>query len=139
MMSSYNNLGTTWAGGSKALLTNVLRNEWGFQGTVLTDNNEEHGFMDPEVAITAGGTALLYNGMNGAKTCDRLAETASGQQLLREAAHQYLYTVANSYATELEPAQALWRTPALAGSIVLYIITIGGLIILFTTGRKRKN
>lgn len=139
MMSSYNNLGITWAGGSRALLTNVLRNEWGFQGTVLTDNNEEHGFMDPEVAISAGGTALLYNGMNGAKSCDRLAETASGQKLLREAAHQYLYTVANSYATELEENIAPWRIPAIAGSIVLYIISIGGIAAIWLRKKKIKD
>lgn len=137
MMSSYNNLGVTWAGESKALLTHVLRGEWGFKGTVLTDNNEEHGFMNPELAIAAGGTALLYNGMNGAKSCERLAATASGQKLLREAAHQYLYTVANSYATELTENTAPWRIPAMAGSAVLYIITIGGLALIWL--RKQKN
>lgn len=137
MMSSYNNLGTTWAGGSKALLTHVLREEWGFHGTVLTDNNEEHGFMDPEVAITAGGTALLYNGMNGAKSCERLAATPSGQLLLREAAHQYLYTVANSYATELTIAQAPWRAPAIAVSAVLYLVSAGGLILLIIKKKKK--
>lgn len=36
VMSSYNNLGTTWAGASHALLTDLLREEWSFQGTVLT-------------------------------------------------------------------------------------------------------
>ena len=29
VMSSYNNIGNSWAGASTALLTNVLRNEWG--------------------------------------------------------------------------------------------------------------
>lgn len=37
VMSSMNRIGATWAGGSKALLTNVLRNEWGFKGVVVTD------------------------------------------------------------------------------------------------------
>ncbi|MBT1170651.1 glycoside hydrolase family 3 N-terminal domain-containing protein [Bifidobacterium sp. SO4] len=127
IMSSYNNIGTTWAGGDKALLTGVLRDEWGFKGTVLTDNNEEHGFMNQEVAITAGGTALLYNGMNGSKSMTRLRETASGQKLLREAAHQYLYTVANSFAVDLTPAMAPWRMPAIAGSAAVYVICIIGL------------
>ena len=37
MMASMNRIGTTWTGGSKALVTNVLRNEWGFKGIVVTD------------------------------------------------------------------------------------------------------
>ena len=53
VMTSHNRFGAIWAAGSENLNVNVLRNEWGFQGTVLTDNNEEHGFMDIEVAIAA--------------------------------------------------------------------------------------
>lgn len=39
IMSSFNRLGTTWAGGSYPLLTEVLRGEWGFKGMVITDYN----------------------------------------------------------------------------------------------------
>ena len=49
IMSAYNFIGTRWTGGSKALLTEVLREEWGFIGTVVTDNVEERGFMDIDV------------------------------------------------------------------------------------------
>lgn len=140
IMSSYNNIGTTWAGGNKALLTGVLRDEWGFHGTVLTDNNEEHGFMNQEVAIVAGGTALLYNGMNGSKSMTRLRETASGQKLLREAAHQYLYTVANSFAVDLTPSMAPWRMTAIIGSAAVYVICAIGLTLSILKLRKiRKN
>src|SRR5699024_10992919 len=34
IMSSFNRIGTTWAGGSYSLLTEVLREEWGFNGFV---------------------------------------------------------------------------------------------------------
>ena len=37
IMSSYNRLGTTWTGASAPLLTDLLRGEWGFVGTVVTD------------------------------------------------------------------------------------------------------
>lgn len=37
LMSSFNRLGCTWAGGYKGLMTNVLREEWGFKGSVITD------------------------------------------------------------------------------------------------------
>lgn len=135
IMSSYNNLGTTWAGASTALLTNVLRNEWGFVGTVLTDNNEEHGFMDIEQAVLAGGTALLYGW--GVKTFDNLSSNASGQLLMREAAHQYLYTVANSNVVDYVTPTALWRMPTIAASAALYLL--GALGIVLIVKRKRYN
>ena len=36
-MSSYNRIGGVWAGGDWRVQTAVLRNEWGFQGAVITD------------------------------------------------------------------------------------------------------
>ena len=36
-MSAFNRIGAIWAGGDKALLTDVLRTEWGFDGFVITD------------------------------------------------------------------------------------------------------
>ena len=38
VMSSFNRIGTRWTGGSYALITGVLRDEWGFKGAVLTDH-----------------------------------------------------------------------------------------------------
>ena len=37
VMSSYNYIGNQWAGACNALLNTVLRDEWGFQGVVVTD------------------------------------------------------------------------------------------------------
>ena len=37
VMTSMNAVGPVWAGGCKALLTNILRDEWGFHGAVITD------------------------------------------------------------------------------------------------------
>lgn len=117
IMSSYNNLGTTWAGASKALLIDVLRNEWGFVGTVLTDNNEEHGFMDIEQAVLAGGTSLLFGW--GVKTFDTLGKSASGQLKMREAAHLMGERPCHSsvrpllfpFAIELPPAVHIYPFP----------------------------
>lgn len=63
IMSSFNRVGATWAGGSEALLTGVLRNEWGFHGMVITDYCESSQMMDQAQAIRAGsnyGMSMTY-------------------------------------------------------------------------------
>ena len=37
IMSAFNRVGSVWAGANHGLLTNILRDEWGFNGTVVTD------------------------------------------------------------------------------------------------------
>ena len=52
VMSSYNSLNGEWAGQSRALLTGVLRDEWGFDGFVITDFI--FGLRDPVGSVRAG-------------------------------------------------------------------------------------
>lgn len=54
VMSSFNFIGLSWAGAHQGLLTEVLRNEWGFEGLVITDANM-YPHMDPVKMIYAGG------------------------------------------------------------------------------------
>jgi len=57
-MSSFNYIGTTWSGANYNLLTEVLRNEWGFRGAVVSDAGV-YSFMDPVLASYAGGNLSL--------------------------------------------------------------------------------
>ena len=59
LMTSYNRLGAVWAGGSRALLTDVLRGEWGFQGAVITDYADHQQYMDADEALRAGGSLYM--------------------------------------------------------------------------------
>lgn len=58
VMSAFDYIGPTWCGGNEALLTQVLRNEWGFKGTVITDA-AVYGYMYPVEAIHAGNDLML--------------------------------------------------------------------------------
>ena len=60
MMSAFNRIGYVWAGGSKALITNVLRNEWGFRGYVVTDYFSA-AYMLPPLMILAQNDISLNN------------------------------------------------------------------------------
>jgi beta-glucosidase len=51
VMTSYNMLNGEWAGQNKHLITDILRNEWGFDGMVMTD---WWSIYDTEKAITSG-------------------------------------------------------------------------------------
>ena len=66
IMSSYNRLGSTRTSGSYNLLTNVLRNEWGFKGCVISDYNNGIPVLCPDEAIRAGND-LLMEASGGAK------------------------------------------------------------------------
>lgn len=61
VMSAFNRVGPIWAGGSKPLLTDVLRDEWGFEGFVITDagiaGQGEH--FDALQAVEAGNDLML--------------------------------------------------------------------------------
>ena len=91
LMSSYNRIGAVWAGGSEALLTSVLRDEWGFTGAVITDYCDHHAFMNGDQALRAGGS-LWMSGMMGG-TLAQETESDSYMQALRRATKETLYMV----------------------------------------------
>ena len=64
VMTSYNRIGDIWAGGHYGLLTEVLKNEWGMKGNVLTDFAGSFGYkyMDLKQGLLAGNTQWLYVG-----------------------------------------------------------------------------
>ena len=57
-MSSFVHVGPTWSGGNPALLQDVLRGEWGFDGVVSTDA-VLGGFMDNRLAVRHGNDLML--------------------------------------------------------------------------------
>ena len=61
VMTSFNRMGCTWAGGDKGLLTGILRSEWGMPGFALTDFSNSNNYMDVVNGVLAGGDAWDCN------------------------------------------------------------------------------
>jgi len=101
LMTSFNRIGATWAGGHYNLITEVLREEWGFKGFVLTDYEVGSGkgaYMDTLQTLAAGGDAKLKTvGMDALFGFD-ISKKRAYQGYGRDAAHHILYTVVNSAA-----------------------------------------
>lgn len=101
VMSSFNYMGTIWAGAYAPLQMDVLRGEWGFRGMVLTDYYGVYGYMDADQAIR-GGTDICLAPMD--TETNHLTDTTSATSILaaRQSAKNILYTVANSRACDPE-------------------------------------
>ena len=95
IMSSYNFLGATWAGGRPELQTDLLRGEWGFGGVVESDFSVDDYYMDHDQAIAAGTDIQLCTPATGTFANLRSATTV---RAMRRAMRRYLYVVVNSCA-----------------------------------------
>lgn len=96
LMSSYNRIGAAWSGGSTALLTGILRDEWGFDGAVITDYSDHHEYMNGDQMLRAGGDIWMDGFVAGEFTCE--TESNSYKQALRTATKHVLYMYANALA-----------------------------------------
>lgn len=98
VMTSYNRIGATWAGGNYGLITNILCNEWGCTGMIITDNANS-AFMNAADGLMAGGTlfdAMMSMQMNQLNSL--YTEDAVIANTLRDAMHRNLYVIVNSSA-----------------------------------------
>jgi len=95
IMTSFNRIGAVYSGGSEASLTGVVRGEWGFKGSIITDWANNGGYMSIDHQLRAGGDLGMNNNLNGYKNAqfDYSANApARLQHQMKEAMHHVLYT-----------------------------------------------
>ena len=117
IMSALNRIGTEWAGGSHALLTGVLREEWGFRGCVVTDSFIGN-FSNADQMIRAGGNLALGNITTGSYKLKYNLGTPTTVNVLRDNVHGILYMMANSNAINSYSPRAGKPIQIFAGSVL---------------------
>ena len=140
VMSSFNRIGTTWAGGSKALMTNVLRNEWGFRGVAISDFNL-YTYMSSDQGMRAGtDMQLTWN------KAYQDTESATARIAIRTALHNLLYTIANSNAmqgvapgTIITYTMSPWRIWFIVLDVVLGLFVVCGTTWVIFRVRNHKD
>lgn len=101
IMTSFNRIGTRWTGGDYRLLTEILRNEWGFNGLVICDFNTIPQYMIPRVMFYAGGSLDLATQQSAMWTdCD--TSDAGDAIVLMRAVKDVMYALVNSNAMNAE-------------------------------------
>ena len=100
VMSAMNCVGATACVENYELLTGVLREDWGFEGTVISDSLDTT-VGDIDAAVQAGNDLWLWYMLNS------LSDTSSAamQWALRDAVHNIGYSYANSLIMQgVEPS-----------------------------------
>ena len=142
IMSSFNRIGSVWSGASKALLTDLLRTEWGFTGSVISDMHMHFGFalgemnmdewwMNGEQGIRAGQDMWLTIAGIGRRQKLKTSNPTT-QRAMRESLKHIIFTVVQ---TDIVPnrAESSWFYYALPADLVF-----GALIVLYAVFIIRK-
>ena len=139
VMSSFNYIGYTYAGASSNLLQTVLCGEWGFKGFVLTDYFGGYGYQNADQEVRAGNDSMLAT----TKITNHITDkSATSVKAMRQAAHNILYTAANSwqYANgEPKVATPIWKTAMYVAWGVTAVLVIGLEIVAIKRYLNRKK
>lgn len=128
VMNSMNYIGDTYVGAHVGTLTNVLRNEWGFKGSVLTDMDEGGEFNKSYWSCIRAGVDIWLS-MSGTK---KEVKSDADIYYLQRAAHNQLYFLANgnTYEAKINNWTA-WRT-------AIYV-ELGGLALVCVVAMVLRN
>lgn len=142
VMSSYNFIGTESSSSNHYLLNDVLREEWGFIGMVITDYDGSYGYMISDASIRNGNDLMLGYGSFATNKLDTTSATLVNS--MRTASKNILYTVVNSgYYSEGTPMMTgnnmneLFHMMNIVAGIVLGVFEIM-LLINLLRGKKWK-
>lgn len=141
VMSAYTRIGAVWTGGHYNLMQTILRDEWGFEGFVISDFNL-YPFMNPNQSIYAGTDLTLS--LVGRTFEDTSSDAAVSD--MRRATHRVLYGVANSSAMNgIAPGSIghftppTWMVIQWIGTGVMSLLIVVGSFMVLRRVRKYKD
>jgi beta-glucosidase len=144
VMNAFNRIGAKWCGHSSNLLNEVLRNEWGFVGCVITDNAGLTDYMEIKAGLAAG-TDIWLNWNKKWYTIDSSQLTETLVKNIKQAAHRALYVTANSAAmnglssnTKIVEVMPPWKYWLIAGDVLVALVDIGGVVWVILRRRRTK-
>lgn len=139
VMSSFSRLGGCWAGACYPLLNNVLVEEWGFHGVILTDYYH-NWFMSKEQSLLGGGNCIL-DPQGNSFNID--ANDKKSQYMLKKAVKNIIYgtvntNTANGYihgTTEIP----MWKNYMTLLIVIDVTFSIGALLLILNIVRLATN
>jgi beta-glucosidase len=147
IMASMNRIGLTWSGDHYGLMTEVVRNEWGFGGVIITDQ-ASYPQAFPGLAIRGGlegGIDLWLNSGTDNWLIEGYDTNPTVMTQLRTASKHILYAVANSLAmngisssAKVVQVMPAWQTWMIALDVVVGVLALVGVVLLVKKTQWKK-
>lgn len=144
VMAAQNGVGTVAGECSYALLTSVLRNEWGFQGMVISDYWVWGDNSLRDLAVRAGCDSYLCMYVPSMWGLDDY-DSATARTAMRSAIHNIAYAVVNSNAmqgyapgAEQKITMSPWQKLLIAVDVVLVLAVAGGIFWIVKRTKDEK-
>lgn len=129
VMASQTCLGTQLGHTNRALLTDLLRGEWGFEGMVISDYWTWNGDNHRDLAMRNGCDTYLNMPMSFLWSISDY-DSATSRTAMRQAIHNTAYTVVNSNAMQgVVPGGTVRVNPASWQYVIWAITAVAALLI----------
>lgn len=127
IMASDSAVGSVWSAANHALITNIVRGEWGFEGAVISDMHVEVNYRLIDNLLFAGSDAL----MSINKKREIVVQKPSSEEdktALKNAVKNICYVLVNSNLMQgIPPASVVEHS---LSNWMLWLIAINGIVIL---------
>ena len=125
VMSSFNFIGNEPAAACAPLLKQVLREEWGFRGMVLTDAFSGNFYQDADRYLRNGNDAMLCAFDTDGNFPDDVT-SATAVKAMRQACKNIMYTVVNSriYDNNAAGGLLLWQKLLIGADIAALLLLL---------------
>ncbi len=139
VMASMNRIGLRWAGAHKGLVNNVLREEWGFKGVVITDQASVASmtYQDMISGLWAG-TDLWLNTNTQLWSLNAYKDNATVMNNAQRAAKNIVYAITNSNAvvdyttggaSDYSDGMAAWKIALIVLDVIVWTACAIGIVI----------
>ena len=153
LMTSFSRIGVTYVGAHAGLMTDILNNEWGFHGYVVSDMVNPGTYMTWKESVIAGTTNFDAKEFDQSWSSYITADTNNLKgdskmlEAIKDRIHNSLYAFSQSNmmnsinsSSQQVSVNTWWRMlykTATAGAAVLFIMCVLGY--LLTTKKMRKK
>ena len=155
LMTAFNRLGTVYSGAHAGLLKQILRNEWGYTGAVVTDMINGPEYMNWRDITFAGGggclTSTTYQDSQigsplSADNMKKIQKDTAFQQELKDMLKYDLYTFVQSNAmngvtsdTKVVRVYPWWETTLIAVNVCLGVLTAAACVWYVLSLTKKEH